>query len=145
MKRKCCDAGLVPPAISCPQGEPSLLGGFGTCWNLVIVVHFREPTFSPGRCWESKDSAFPFRFPVPGVFSQERSCFPVWLALSVRAEMSLPREPAWMGAGRSVCITCLGDEHPYDFMVVQELGNIWPGWRGLGKGVFTPNRFLSPP
>lgn len=34
---------------------------------------------------------------------------------------------------------------PCDFMVVYELGNVWPGWRGLGKGICTPNRFLSPP
>lgn len=34
---------------------------------------------------------------------------------------------------------------PRDFVVVQELGNTWPGWRDLGKGVCTPNRFLSPP
>lgn len=34
---------------------------------------------------------------------------------------------------------------PRDLMVVQELGNIWPGWRGLGKGTYTPNRLLSPP
>lgn len=31
-----------------------------------------------------------------------------------------------------------------DLMVVQELGNVWPGWRGVGKGICTPNRFLSP-
>ena len=32
-----------------------------------------------------------------------------------------------------------------DFMVVQELGNVWPGWRVLGKGIYAPSRFLSPP
>lgn len=33
---------------------------------------------------------------------------------------------------------------PCDFEVVQELGNIWPGWGGLGIGVGTPDRSLSP-
>lgn len=33
---------------------------------------------------------------------------------------------------------------PCDSMVVQELCNVWSGWRGLGKGICTFNRCLYP-
>lgn len=125
-----------------PQRELSpACGGFGTLWNLCCPP-LGNQSLTTGISWRSKRNAFFSGFQSRCVLSSVP-----WLPGAASLECEGWDESAawWMGSGRSGRITCLGDEHPCDIMVVQELGNVWPGWRGLGKGSFTPNRFLSPP
>lgn len=125
-----------------PVRESSLLSlvDLGTTWTLSLVSTNGESTLTPGSIWGSTLLPSSPRYVLSRVTASWSGFSCVWGLRWVcrkkgreRVQKGVAASPAW------------GMSHPCDFMVVQELGNIWPGWRGLGKGVFTPNRFLSPP
>lgn len=145
MKRKWPYAGLVPRGTPSPplwERESSLLSlvDLGATWILSLLSTNGESTLTPGSIWGSTLLSFSPRYVLSRVTASWSGFSCVWGLRWVCRKKG--RERVQKGVAAS---PARGMSHPCDFMVVQELGNIWPGWRGLGKGVFTPNRFLSPP